>query len=67
MNIEELERKEDSDDANFHRRYPPLYIHQYSGDLIHSCKVKVGWLINEAGSTCLPKTIVCCTMHWSLQ
>jgi hypothetical protein len=29
----ELERKEGGDDANFHRRYPPLYIHQYSVEI----------------------------------
>jgi hypothetical protein len=54
MNMKELKRKEGSDDVNFQKRYAPLYIHRYSGDLVHSCKVNVGWPIKEAGSPSPP-------------
>ncbi len=47
--MEGLKRKEGSNDANFQRRYMLLYIHEYSGDLVHFCKVNIGRLIKEAG------------------
>jgi len=42
---QKLERKEGTDDANFHRRSTIIYSSILSGDPIHSCKVRVGWLI----------------------